>query len=96
MGCCADRLRFAHQVLAASTEGTIRRTRTGPVRSVVARGVRQMAVGRRLSGLVAEYGKVAVGVHVCNSLTFLSAAVTGVHYGMDVSAVTALLPVRAY
>ena len=53
-----------------------------------------MALGR-LGGLVAEYGKVAVGVHVCNSVTFLSAAVTGVHYGLDVSAVTALLPVRA-
>jgi len=58
----------------------------------VAVGVRYMALGR-LSGLVAEYGKVAVGVHLCNSVTFLSAAVTGVHYGMDVSAVTALLPV---
>ena len=51
-----------------------------------------MVVGR-LSGLVAEYGKVAVGVHVCSSATFLSAAITGVHYGMDVHAVAALFPV---
>ena len=51
-----------------------------------------MALGR-LSGLVAEYGRVAVGVHVCSSATFFSAAFAGVHYGMDVNAVTALLPV---
>lgn len=46
----------------------------------------------QLTKLVAEYGKVAVGVHVCSSVTFLSAAVTGVHYGLDVAAVAAYLP----
>ena len=39
--------------------------------------------------------KVAVGVHVCSSLTFLSATMTGVHYGLDVSAVAAYLPLPA-
>jgi hypothetical protein len=48
----------------------------------------------KLGRLVAEYGKLAVGVHVCSSATWLGAAVTGVHYGLDVAAVAAMLPVE--
>ena len=48
----------------------------------------------QLAKLVSQYGKVAVGVHTCYSVTFLSAAWTGVHYGMDISAVAAYLPVE--
>lgn len=39
----------------------------------------------RLTKLVKEYGRLAVGVHAVNSVTILGAAIVSVHYGVDVA-----------
>ena len=45
-----------------------------------------------LAGLVKEYGRLAVGVHVVSSTGFYGLAVVGVRYGADLPALLAALP----
>ena len=45
-----------------------------------------------LAGLVKEYGRLAIGVHTVSSVGFYGLAVAGVHYGADLPALLAMLP----
>ena len=46
-----------------------------------------------LQKLMKEYGRLAIGVHTFNSIGFYGAAVAGVHYGVDLAALLANLPI---
>jgi len=45
----------------------------------------------QLRELVTRYGKLAVGVHLCNSAVFLSSSCAAVHWGVDVPALASSL-----